>query len=130
MTGRWISSHVINQDTIAWIGQGAITDRENEHLGRSDIGIIKLRQRLFEDIKKVQDGEDPSGVFRDPEAAKIVHWNDNRRARLEPGKPKAEVVKTLGGNGPLAGLTKGDYFIFYAGQPNDVRKAFEEAMGL
>jgi 5,5'-dehydrodivanillate O-demethylase len=130
VTGRWISSHVINQDTIAWIGQGAITDRENEHLGRSDIGIIKLRQRLFEDIKKVQDGEDPSGVFRDPEAAKIVHWNDNRRARLEPGKPKAEVVKTLGGNGPLAGLTKGDYFIFYAGQPNDVRKAFEEAMGL
>jgi hypothetical protein len=69
-------------------------------------------------------------VFRDERAAELVHWHDNRRARFEQGKPKAEVVKSLGGSGPLAGLTKGDYFIFYAGQPSDVRKAFEEAMGI
>jgi len=30
-TGRWITSHVINQDTVAWVGQGALADRENEH---------------------------------------------------------------------------------------------------
>ena len=25
--GRWITSHVINQDIVAWVGQGAIADR-------------------------------------------------------------------------------------------------------
>ncbi len=89
-----------------------------------------FRNRLDRGPEAGRAGEDPSGVFRDEDAAKLVHWHDDRRARLEPGKPKADFVKTLGGSGPLAGLTKGDYFIFYAGQPTDVRKAFEEAMGI
>ena len=36
--GRWITSHVMNQDFIAWVGQGAIADRTREHLGNSDGG--------------------------------------------------------------------------------------------
>ena len=32
-TGRWITSHIMNQDFVAWVGQGAITDRRREHLG-------------------------------------------------------------------------------------------------
>ena len=29
-TGRWISTHIMNQDFIAWAGQGAIADRTQE----------------------------------------------------------------------------------------------------
>jgi 5,5'-dehydrodivanillate O-demethylase oxygenase subunit len=129
VTGRWISSHVINQDTIAWIGQGVLSDRQNEHLGRSDIGVIKYRNRLREDLEKVANGEDPSGVFRDPEANTLVRWPDNRRERIEPGKPKADLLKQLANfASPLR--AKNDYFNFYAGQPEDVAKAYEEAMGI
>ena len=129
VTGRWISSHVINQDTIAWIGQGQLSDRQHEHLGRSDVGVIKFRNRLREDLERVARGEDPSGVFRDPAANNLVPWPDNRREKLEPGKPKEAVIQQLVNfSSPLR--AKGDYFAFYAGQPEEVKKAFEEAMGI
>ena len=34
--GRWITSHVINQDIVAWVGQGGIADRTRENLRSSD----------------------------------------------------------------------------------------------
>ena len=37
-TGRLISSHVMNQDFVAWVGQGAIPDRTQEHLGHERRG--------------------------------------------------------------------------------------------
>ena len=42
VTGRWITSHVMNQDFAAWAGQGSIADRTKEHLGESDRGVILL----------------------------------------------------------------------------------------
>lgn len=129
VTGRWISTHVINQDTIAWIGQGTLSDREHEHLGRSDIGVIKFRNRLDADIKRVEAGEDPSGVFRNADAHDIVRWPDNRREKIEPGRPKAEWLRQRAAfSSALRG--KDDYFGFYAGQPEEVRRAFEEAFGI
>ena len=47
--GRWISSHVINQDIIACIGQVRIADRTKENLRSSDIGIAMMRKRFFEE---------------------------------------------------------------------------------
>ena len=38
VTGRWLTSHVMNQDFIAWAGQGVIADRTKEHVGLSDRG--------------------------------------------------------------------------------------------
>lgn len=38
--GRWITSHVMNQDFVGWVGQGPIADRTKEHLGASDKGIV------------------------------------------------------------------------------------------
>ncbi len=43
--GRWVSTHVINQDIIAWVGQGRIADRSKEFLGASDRGIAMIRKR-------------------------------------------------------------------------------------
>ncbi|MCI4361226.1 MAG: aromatic ring-hydroxylating dioxygenase subunit alpha, partial [Thermoplasmata archaeon] len=54
MTGRWISTHVINQDTIAWIGQGVQADRSKEHLGHTDLGVLMFRDQLRADMEAVQ----------------------------------------------------------------------------
>ena len=56
------------QDMAAWITQGAIADRSGEHLGRSDKGIILFRQMLEENIRRVEQGDDPINVFREPAA--------------------------------------------------------------
>ena len=55
----------MNQDFIAWVGQGAVSDRWNEHLGESDRGVILLRKRFMDDLATVADGGDPKGVLRD-----------------------------------------------------------------
>ena len=122
-TGRWISSHIINQDIIAWVGQGAIADRTQEHLGASDRGISMIRKRWFEDIEAVQRGEDPKGLIRDPEFNKNVKL-PNASEKLKGGMT-LEQMKT----DPI--LSRGlQDFVFNYGQPAEVRHAYEEAMGL
>jgi 5,5'-dehydrodivanillate O-demethylase len=55
------------QDMVAWITQGPVADRTEEHLGRSDKGIILFRRMIEENIRLVEEGKDPMNVFRDPE---------------------------------------------------------------
>lgn len=55
-----------NQDIMAWVGQGPISDRPNEHLGVSDRGIILLRKLLKEQAQIAMDGGDPMNLVRDP----------------------------------------------------------------
>jgi 5,5'-dehydrodivanillate O-demethylase len=131
VTGRWITSHVMNQDTVAWIGQGVLADRENEHLGRADVGIVMFRNRLIEDMAKVGMGQDPSGVFRDPDARRLVRWPDNRRAVLEPGIPQEQRTKDKANFADSSALRDpDDFFSLYAGQPEGVRAQYKKAMGL
>ncbi len=54
------------QDMMAWVTQGDISDRTTERLGTSDKGVILFRNLLIEQIDKVERGEDPMGVIRDP----------------------------------------------------------------
>ena len=63
---------MINQDIVAWVGQGAIADRTQEMLRSSDVGISMMRQRFFAEMEAVAAGRDPLGVIRDPNAAKCV----------------------------------------------------------
>ena len=58
---------VIMQDEMGWIGQGGVSDRTIEHLVTSDKGIMMMHNMLLENIEKVERGEDPIGVVRDPE---------------------------------------------------------------
>jgi hypothetical protein len=44
-TGRWITSHVMNQDFVTWVGQGRIADRSREYLAPSDRGIVTTHLR-------------------------------------------------------------------------------------
>ena len=54
------------QDHMAWETQGPICDRTQERLTSSDRGVILLRAVMFREIKRVQQGQDPMGVIRDP----------------------------------------------------------------
>ena len=54
------------QDMVMWYTQGEITDRDEEHLGLSDKGVILYRKQLEENLRKVERGEDPMNTFRDP----------------------------------------------------------------
>jgi len=123
-TGRWISSHVMNQDFVAWIGQGTIADRTREHLGASDTGIIMLRQRFLKDIEATARGEDPKATIRDPEVNRCVGLPIADRKNLIDGMTLEQLAKH-----PLAGGQLNDY-VFQAGQPSEVRRAYAAAMGL
>lgn len=121
--GRWITSHVINQDIVGWVGQGRIADRTKETLSASDKGIGMLRRRFFKDLEAIAAGRDPSGLIRDPEKAKFVDLPSANAHYHAPMTREAWLAhpfigKRAGGN-PWA-----------AGQPEEVRRAFLDAIGL
>jgi 5,5'-dehydrodivanillate O-demethylase len=60
------TENVPEQDMIAWVGQGPIADRSQEHLMSSDHGVALYRKLLVENIERIQRGEDPMGTVRDP----------------------------------------------------------------
>jgi 5,5'-dehydrodivanillate O-demethylase oxygenase subunit len=64
--GRLVVETVNGQDMMAWVTQGDISDRTTERLGTSDQGVILYRNILEENMRKVERGEDPIAVVRDP----------------------------------------------------------------
>lgn len=122
--GRWIVSHVVNQDIVGWVGQGRIADRSRENLRSSDLGIVEMRKRFFTDLDKVAAGRDPSGILRDPQAASCVPLPDIMRQYNVEGVPLADYDKHPLMRERLSG------FRHHYGQPAEVRRAFAEAMGI
>ncbi len=123
-TGRWITSHVMNQDFVAWVGQGRLADRSREHLGRSDRGVILMRKIFADDIERIANGEDPKAVIRDPAVNACVGLPIFDRAYLVQG-PTGEQLRDS--DHPRARSMRN--FVFQAGQPADIRAAYVEAMG-
>lgn len=64
--GEFIFGNINAQDMMVWITQGPITDHALEHLGESDRGVALYRKTLHEQVDRVERGEDPMGVIRDP----------------------------------------------------------------
>lgn len=64
--GKIVPTSIPYQDMLAWVIQGPITDRTQEHLAASDTGVALLRVLLKEALEAVERGEDPMGVVRDP----------------------------------------------------------------
>ncbi len=122
--GRWITSHVINQDITGWVGQGAIADRSQERLGMSDVGITKMRQRLFNDLDAISQGRDPSGIIRDADRASCVALPIALPQLHRDGLPLAEMKL----HPVLKGRLNGNRWV--AGQPDDVYNDFMDAMGM
>jgi 5,5'-dehydrodivanillate O-demethylase len=77
------------QDMFAWVTQGAIADRTRERLGRSDVGIILYRKMLEDNLRKVQQGEEPMNVFRDPAEAECLAIITERDKTTRFGGPAA-----------------------------------------
>jgi 5,5'-dehydrodivanillate O-demethylase len=61
------TERAVPQDEMAWIGQGPISDRTREHLATSDKGVIMYHNLLLEQAEKVERGEEPIALVRDPE---------------------------------------------------------------
>ena len=123
--GRWISSHVINQDIIAWVGQGAIADRTKENIGASDLGIAMIRKRFFDELDAVARGEEPKGDrSATPTSRKCVELPYFQKKESTEGITLEEFDKY-----PLL-KTRLKAFRHCFGQPPEVRRAFEEAMGI
>jgi 5,5'-dehydrodivanillate O-demethylase len=106
-TGRWINSHTMNQDFVAWVGQGALADRSREHLSPSDRGIILMRDKMFEQMDLVAEGGDPKCTFRDPAV--------NRALPL----PHPHINTAGGRPDPTR-------FPFLAGQPPGIAEVFHQ----
>ena len=125
LSGRWITSHVANQDFVVWVGQGQITDRSRERLGQSDRGIVMMRRRFFEELDALRDNPEhqPKGLITDPALNHNVFLPSACRDELIQGLLRQELAAH-----PLLGPYLKDFF-GQAGQPDDVREAYEEAVG-
>ena len=126
--GRWITSHIMNQDFVAWVGQGTIADRTKEHLGRSDRGIVMMRRRLLADLDAVEAGDDPSGLVRDAERNVGIELPIAERARRVDGDDRDAGERRQRATERLLGFPT-DYR-YQAGQPDHVRREYRRAMGL
>ena len=121
-TGRWISSHVVNQDILAWVGQGRIADRTKENLGASDMGIAMIRKRLFDDLDAIAQGDDPKGdhpqlerrqmrraaVFPEEGERRGHHARGVREVSLAEGPPEGVPALLRPAAGGPPGLRAGD----------------------
>jgi 5,5'-dehydrodivanillate O-demethylase len=120
--GEWITSHVMNQDIVAWVGQGRISDRSKENLGASDRGIAMIRNRFFEEVEIVAAGDEAKGVIRDADAAKCVSLPVATVELFRDGMPRKDYLATVWYGRRL------DDFRWHARQPANVRDAFRRAV--
>lgn len=125
--GKWITSHVLNQDIVAWVGQGAIADRTEEHLGQSDLGIIMLRRTFEENMKAVAEGRDPKGLIRDPERNVCVELPIKHREIFTTSMTLEESWE-LGRK--LAYRFNQPHYPHQVGQPEEIQREFQVAMGM
>jgi len=106
-TGRWINTHTVNQDIIAWVGQGTVSDRENEHLGASDEGVIMLRRRFLNDLRRIEEsGVDPKGILRDPSRNHAMYLPRSSGGERLANSTRAAGPRRLGVAGLYYGLPK------------------------
>ena len=67
-----------------WESQGLVSNRPAEHLSYSDRGVVMFRNQMFENIERVQRGEDPLAVFRDPDHPMIDTNLDHAMSHRKP----------------------------------------------
>ena len=105
--GTYIVDYIEGQDIMAWVTQGAVADRTNEKLTKSDVGVVACRRMFKEAMEAVSDGRDPIAVVREPhdviklplERSKFgrgaefaTEWIANGSMKYSP---QAEALKTL-----------------------------------
>jgi 5,5'-dehydrodivanillate O-demethylase len=124
-TGAWLTGGVMNQDFAAWVGQGPIADRTQEHLARSDQGIMMIRKRFFEDIETMSKGGDPKAVIRDPKLSHDVPLPIVGKKQFVEGFTREQLMSSS-----VFDNVSPTRFVFQQGQPQAIKRAYEDAMGL
>ena len=122
--GKWINTHVMNQDFMAWVGQGVIADRSREQLSTSDRGIVAMRRRFFEELDALENGQEPKGLIRDPAHNVRVPLPMVYGDQVTQSRTLVEI---------MAHPTLKPFYtsyIFQAGQPEWVRQMASEALGV
>ena len=69
-TGMGLDINVHDQWAVE--GMGAIQDRTQEHLGRSDVAIIRYRRMLRQAIKAVEEGDEGALPMRGADVTRLV----------------------------------------------------------
>ena len=83
------------------------------------------RKRFLADLEAMQQGEDPKGIIRDPDANKNVMLPIAARKVLTEGLTREDISA---GRDGMTGLSRPD-FVWLVGQPDDVKRDYREAMG-
>ena len=91
--GRLVVETINGQDMMAWVTQGEISDRTTERLGTSDKGVILFRNLLLKQIEKVERGEDPMGVIRDPAKNEPYIRIDREKVALDAFNIQRELTR-------------------------------------
>ena len=61
--GDWSGiAGLMTQDAACQESMGPIVDRSQEHLGTSDVAIIRMRRRMLENVRRFMEGRTPIGL--------------------------------------------------------------------
>jgi len=101
--GEFIVDNVDGQDMMAWVTQGAIADRTRENLGSSDKGVAMYRRVLRRELKKVQQGQDPMGIVRDPARNQRIDLPNERKKHHNSDGFASFMLRTHAKYSPIAG---------------------------
>jgi 5,5'-dehydrodivanillate O-demethylase len=100
-TGEFILDNVESQDIMAWITQGPIADRTQEHLGASDQGIVMYRRMLDREIRKVAAGRDPMATVRDQAKNHRIDLPNERKKHHNSDGLRSWMMRTHAAYSPI-----------------------------
>jgi 5,5'-dehydrodivanillate O-demethylase len=76
---------ILGQDAVVTCSLGAIADRTQEHLGRTDAGVILLRRIWLRELERLRAGEEPTRFYGLPAGfPRSVEPNDAPRTNSPP----------------------------------------------
>ncbi|MDB5882874.1 MAG: rieske 2Fe-2S iron-sulfur domain protein [Ramlibacter sp.] len=101
--GDFIVDNVDGQDMMAWVTQGPIADRTRENLGSSDKGVAMYRRVLRREIKKMEQGQDPMGVLRDPARNQRIDLPNERKKHHNSDGFASFMLRTHAKYSPISG---------------------------
>ena len=100
--GEFIVDTVDGQDMMAWITQGPIADRTAENLGASDQGIAVYRKVLRRELRKIEEGQDPMGIVRDPVVNQRIDLPNERKKHHNSDGFSSFMLRTHARYSPIA----------------------------
>lgn len=64
MSSNWTGLRGIEiEDVVTGLSYGPIYDRSKEHLVTADLAVVRVRRRLLDGVKMVEEGQAPPGAF-------------------------------------------------------------------